>query len=431
MNTARNLLLTGLLGVALLPGAVQAQFIFTTNNDGSLNVQQYTGSGPAVTIPDTTNGLPVTSIGTSAFESNPALNCVTIGANVVTIGTDAFGGCISLTNVIFGGSVTTIGTNAFYQSSLINVTIPASVTNIADDAFGDCVSLTAIAVAAGNPAYGSVGGVLFNQSQTTLVEYPSGSYPATSYAVPSTVTNIGSYAFANCIFLTNVTIPTNLTSIGYAAFYGCPGLTSITVTAGNPAYSSSGGVLFNQAQTTLIAYPETLGGPYSVPASVTSIADYAFANNPNALGTVTIPASVTNIGCNVFSGCVGLGTITVTAGNPAYSSSGGVLLDEAQTTVIVCPQGFAGAFTIPATVTTIGTNAFASCVGLIGVTIPTGVTNIGDKAFQYCATLGSVAIPAGVTSIGNEALRGLPELDQRHHPPLRHQHRQPSVPWLP
>jgi hypothetical protein len=403
VKTTRRWVQTCLLYLALLPVAAQAQFVFTTNNDGSLNVQRYTGSGGAVTIPDTTNGLPVTSIGSDAFENTPALNSVTIGANVATIGANAFSGCVGLADVTFGNSVASIGDNAFYQCALANVTIPAGVTNIADDAFGDCVNLTVITVAAGNPAYGSLGGVLFNQSQTTLVEYPGGL--SGSYAIPSTVTNIGSYAFANCLGLTSVTIPTNVASIGYSVFYGCPVLTSITVTAGNPAYSSSGGVLFNQAQTTLIAYPEALGGPYSVPASVTSIADYAFANNLAGLGTVTIPASVTNIGCNAFSGGK-LGTITVAAGNPAYSSSGGVLLDQAQTTVIVCPQGFAGAFTIPATVTTIGTNAFADCSGLTNVTMAAGVTNIGDDAFKDCFQLGSVAIPAGVTSIGNGAFAG-------------------------
>lgn len=68
----------------MLPAAVQAQFIFTTNNDGSLNISQYTGSGGAVTIPDSINGLPVTSIGTNAFSSNYGLTSVTIGTNVTS-----------------------------------------------------------------------------------------------------------------------------------------------------------------------------------------------------------------------------------------------------------------------------------------------------------------------------------------------------------
>ena len=45
-----------------LPAAVQAQFTYTTNN-GTITITGYTGSGGAVTIPGTINGLPVTSIG--------------------------------------------------------------------------------------------------------------------------------------------------------------------------------------------------------------------------------------------------------------------------------------------------------------------------------------------------------------------------------
>ena len=49
-----------------LPAVVQAQFTFTTNN-GTITITRYNGFGGAVTIPDTTNGLPVTGIGVEAF----------------------------------------------------------------------------------------------------------------------------------------------------------------------------------------------------------------------------------------------------------------------------------------------------------------------------------------------------------------------------
>ncbi len=49
-----------------LPAVVQAQFNYTTNN-GTITITKYTGSGGDVTIPDTINGLPVTSIGDGAF----------------------------------------------------------------------------------------------------------------------------------------------------------------------------------------------------------------------------------------------------------------------------------------------------------------------------------------------------------------------------
>ena len=227
-------------GVALVlfPAVSQAQFTFTTNN-GSLTITGYTGPGGAVTIPDTTNGLPVTSIGDEAFRQLHQLTSVTIGANVTNIGTNAFANCTVLTNVTFGASVASIGDDAFYGClSLTGVTIPASVTSIGSEVFGDCLDLTAITVATNNPAYSSVAGVLFNQSQTTLVEYPAGL--GGSYAISSGVTSIADHAFANCTTLSSVTIPASVTSIGSDAFYGCPSLTAITVDTGNPAYSSRG-----------------------------------------------------------------------------------------------------------------------------------------------------------------------------------------------
>ncbi|HUA67633.1 MAG TPA: hypothetical protein VMA13_03720, partial [Candidatus Saccharimonadales bacterium] len=50
-----------------LPAAVHAQFSYTDNGNGTCIITGYTGSGGAVTIPATTNGLTVTSIGASAF----------------------------------------------------------------------------------------------------------------------------------------------------------------------------------------------------------------------------------------------------------------------------------------------------------------------------------------------------------------------------
>jgi BspA type Leucine rich repeat region (6 copies) len=113
-----------------LPAVVQAQFNYTTNN-GAITINEYTGPGGAVTIPSTTNGLPVTSIGSSAFLFCTSLTSVTIPNSVTSIGSQAFYGCTGLTNVTLGNSVTSIGIEAFYYcTNLTNFIFPNSVTTI-------------------------------------------------------------------------------------------------------------------------------------------------------------------------------------------------------------------------------------------------------------------------------------------------------------
>ena len=54
-------------------------------------------------------------------------------------------------------------------------------------------------------------------------------------------------------------------------------------------------------------------------------------------------------------------------------------------------------------VTSIGSDAFLSCISLTSVTIPNSVTIIGKGAFSYCNSLPSITIPNSVTIIGQEA----------------------------
>ena len=86
--------------------AAQAQFSYSTN-DGTITINGYTGSGGALTIPIRINGLPVTSIGTSAFISLTSLTSVTIPDSVTSIGDSAFAYCIELTSVYFTGNAPT------------------------------------------------------------------------------------------------------------------------------------------------------------------------------------------------------------------------------------------------------------------------------------------------------------------------------------
>ena len=260
--------------------------------------------------------------------------------------------------VTVGGSSKTIttmnnptGTRGVFgsvRSYIIGVILPSTLTNIGAYAFSYCTNLASIAIP---DSVTNIGKWAFNDCESL-----------TSITIPDRITNIEDYAFSGCGF-TSIMIPNSVTSIGNSAFHGCESLSSVTI-----------------------------------PDSVVSIGDYAFYACDN-LTSVTIGNGVTSIGNSVFRYCGKLTSISVKASNAYYSSSNGVLFNKNKTTLICYPTDKGGSsYTIPSTVTSIGDYAFWFC-DLTSVTIPDGVTSIGRGAF-YEAGLTSLTLPESVESIG-------------------------------
>jgi hypothetical protein len=310
-------------------------YTYTTNN-GTITITKYTGAGGAVTIPETIDGLPVTSIGDNAFFSCNSLTSVSIPNSVTSIGWYSFCNCWCLTNVTIGTNVASIGSYAFSDcAGLDGIWVPASVTNIGDGAFFHVWTITVDSL---NPAYSSVDGVLFDKNLTTLMQYSS--VKEGWYTIPATVVSIGNSAFQDCMNLSGVTIPNSVTnlgnsafrfcglesitipsgvvSIGRGAFFSCGRMPAITVDGQNPAFSSEDGVLFNKNQTTLIQCPAGKQGSYTTPASVTNIGVGAFWYGK--LTNVTIAASGANIEEKAFTGCRSLMGVYFKGNAPSVGS---------------------------------------------------------------------------------------------------------------
>jgi len=129
--------------------------------------------------------------------------------------------------------------------------------------------------------------------------------PGGTVAIPGTINNLPVTGIENNAFqydsLTNVIIPDTVTNIGAAPFLGCGGLMAINVQPDNPAYASSGGVLFNKSGTLLVEYPLGMAGTsYIIPGTVTSIGEDAFSSC--ALTNIVIQNNVTNIAFGAFQG---------------------------------------------------------------------------------------------------------------------------------
>lgn len=299
----------------------------------------------------------------------------TIPESVTTIESFAFGGCTGLTNVLIPSSVKSIGGRAFEYcsglsqlvvpdgvtniaymafkgcSNLASIEIPARVVNIDPNSFIDCTNLSAINVDTLNTVYASMDGVMFDNTFTTLVQFPTGKHG--SYIIPSGVTNVGATAFYTCNGLTNITIPESLTNMTFM-FYEGDGITANNIDPRNPGYISVNGVVFNRDMTTLIKYPAGVIGGYIIPNSVTNIGSGAFMGCKR-LASITIPTSVTGIGNSAFSGCKRL-------------------------TNIIIPEG----------VPKIGYSTFSYCDNLVSITIPGSVTNTDSGAFSDCKSLTGV-----------------------------------------
>jgi len=277
--------------------------------------------------------------------------------------TGAEGGTLVIPDQLDGNPVSAIGTAAFLGNKFTSIVIPAGLTAIMPGVFGNCYDLTTFDVAAGNPVYEQVDGILFDKSQKWLHTYPI-ARAATDYQVPYGMQGIGSGAFFGCEQLTSLALPEGLTAILENAFYGCKNILSLTI-----------------------------------PNGVTQIGNSAFSMCA-ALHDINIPGSVNIIGTGIFDGCLNLALISVAAENPVFEVVDGVLFDKTQKLLHTYPQALsAQSYQVPAGTEHIGSLAFSSCSKLASVSIPDSVISIGESAFYSCKGLTSMVLPKGLTRL--------------------------------
>lgn len=153
-----------------------------------------------------------------------------------------------------------------------------------------------------------------------------------------------------------------------------------------------------------------------------SMYDMPFSDDCDNLTTVSLPASLTEIGDKVFQGCDKLTTVTIAEPSNLTTIGASAFDFDTSLTTINIPASVttigSGAFkdcralalnaaTLPSGLTAINDSIFANCWKMTGsLTIPDGVTSIGDNAFDNCRALESVTIPSSVRSIGSNAFYG-------------------------
>ncbi|MBD5304599.1 MAG: leucine-rich repeat protein [Bacteroides sp.] len=161
--------------------------------------------------------------------------------------------------------------------------------------------------------------------------------------LPNSLIAIQRDAFARSSQLSDLSIPMNVYELSPSA--DCVNLSTIDVAKANPYFSSIDGVLFNKDATEILWFPLGKTGHYSLPSSITTIGERAFAGTH--ITSLSIPESVTDIRRGAFAGSA---------------------LEE--------------------------------------IELPDNITNISEGMFQDCSSLQCVKLGNGVEFIGNYVFDG-------------------------
>lgn len=208
--------------------------------------------------------------------------------------------------------------------------------------------------------------------------------------------------FSGCERLQRVALPDGLKEIGSLAFSDCVSLQKLYIPASVEAVELGTAIDFYSRHTEIYGEPgsaaqasaEKRGFVFhagSIPDE--PLPDYVIRDGTliryfGSDADVHIPAGVTEIYLEAFTGNDAVRTITVPEGVERLRVQGCRNLQ---------------AVTLPGTLRRLGAYAFSECPSLTSITIPTSVTEIEGNAFTFCHALAEIHISAETISIGEKA----------------------------
>ncbi|MFA5007245.1 MAG: leucine-rich repeat protein [Candidatus Izemoplasmatales bacterium] len=284
-----------------------------------ISIVGYVGTESTVIIPDTIAGLPVTSIGPSAFSGMDQIVDFAFPAYLRTIEDYAFNECDNLRQIDLPDRLLSIGYAAFHACNrLTEVALPSGLLSLESWAFGECTDLRYVQIpesvivideyafalsnqiillvdAGERQANWSDGwdyymaDVVWNYRSTDrtdeyvyaitstdevyLLELAAGFVP-TDVVLPSQIDGMNLIGFSGKMFsgcqtLTSIVIPETVGSVEHSAFFQCTNMISIELPEGLTVIEDYG--LYGLSNVTSLI----------IPASVTSIGRNAITGNMN------------------------------------------------------------------------------------------------------------------------------------------------------
>ena len=360
---------------------------------------------PGIAIPET-----VTSIGSCAFRYCSALTAITLPQGLQTLGANAFLYCENLPYVDVPDTLESAGSYIAGDTTQLRCSIGSSAAyalskknnSFYNNGYRLCYTYA--------DRDGSVTGLALSKYEGTDAEtrVPDGvtelwgfcfyeNSVVTSVVLPESVVKIGGASFCDCKNLSSVTLPQGIVEIGGSAFAECPKLTVIDIPDGlqKAAWLAEDDVRLRCSFGSSAAFALSKGGNSFCAGDFQMRYLFDDEGNRNGLrlnkylGTdaeVTVPEEVTETG-SAFKDCKTVTKVVLPAGLTKLESdifSGCTALKE-----IAIPEG----------VTLIGNGAFRDCKALTELALPRGLKKIESYVFIGCTGLSYIDIPDGVETI--------------------------------
>ena len=388
------------------------------------------------------------SIGQSAFPNATKLKEITVRSNLTNDYGTPFSGS-GLERITFVDGVTSIPKNLFSGgcASLTDLYIPASVTAIGGDVFKGCSSLTEFTVKNNLTVSGTVSPfrgsgfrrIYFTEDVTTIPKYlfEDGCGQLETLDFPAHITKVEAHAFGKATSLGKVTVRSDMAETeGVVSPFYKGDIREIEIEEGVteiPKY------FFGESVSSLTAL--------SLPRTLQSIGVGAF-KGCSSLPSLDLPEGVATIEGRAFEGCTSLKSIVIKRNitfsgsvSPFYGSGlESITFREGVTEILSYMFGDGcenlTSLYLPASIQTIGTNAFRGCSsltelvirsdvsvpgvispfsgsGLTSVSFQDGVTKIPGHMFDGgCGSLTAIYLPASIESVGSGAFEGCSSLTE-------------------
>ena len=409
------------------------------SKDGTRLLRMCQKNKESYSIPDG-----VTTICFYAFKFNKN-NEITIPDSVTTVEGSAFKFCSSLKTVHGGKNIVNYESSSFddtewYQNSTVLV---LGKTLIRFDSMDENVVVPEGIEVIGPKAFFSGGGKNVIMETVTLPstlkeigEYAfSGKNNLKVISFPEGLQTIGRGAFRGCQSLTEVVFPESISEIGVEAFQGCSSVSKV-VLPHTVSGTMSDSFLHNKIENGIIsagAFNSCTSLEYiEIPEGIVAIGASAF-NNCSSLKSIRIPTTVKIIGEKAFENCfeleqfflpascveIGQGVfphattgwgaksakfsrIDVDPQNEAFSSVDGILCSKNGETIIACPSQYNVVdYAVPDGVKEILPGAFEGCEKIKKIVFAQSVEKIGEKAFASMTALEEIILPPDYAVLGN------------------------------